>query len=176
LAVAAIELIEAGNPAPSSRQVAFHAGCSLRTVFYHFDGVDDLLHHAAELQVAEYGPLVAFIPPSGPTMFRVQITCRQRRELYEAISPVLRVAKARAAMAGRIDDLLDRLRLRLRTQLTTTLGPEILAREGFAQVMLDTLEVTTGWPNWSALRVDGGHSAEAAEKIVVYTVSQLLEG
>jgi hypothetical protein len=66
--------------------------------------------------------------------------------------------------------------LRLRTQLTTTLGPEILAREGFAQVMLDTLEVTTGWPNWSALRVDGGHSAEAAEKIVVYTVSQLLEG
>ena len=107
-------------------------------------------------------------------MFRVQITCRQRRELYEAISPVLRVAKARAAMAGRIDDLLDRLRLRLRTQLTTTLGPEILARGGFAQVTLDTLEVTTGWPNWNALRVDGGHSVEAAEKIVVYTVSQLL--
>jgi TetR/AcrR family transcriptional regulator of autoinduction and epiphytic fitness len=176
LANAAIELIEAGNPTPSSRQVAVRAGYAVRTVFYHFAGVEDLLHRAVELQMARYGPLVAFVPPSGPTLFRVQVTCHQRREFFEAIGPVLRVARARASLAGKVDDLLDQQRVRLRRQLTMTLRPEILARGTFAQVTLEALEVATGWPNWSALRFDSGHSADAAEKIVVYTVSHMLEG
>jgi AcrR family transcriptional regulator len=175
LAWAAIGLINAGNEAPSCREVAIAAGYSLRTVFNHYGGADDLLRRAAELQVAEFGPLAALVPPSGPAWLRIRVTCHQRRELYEAVGPVLRMAGARAPTAVAIDSLFDDQRLRLRRQLATTFRPEILARGVLAQVTLEALEVTTGWATWNDLRTEG-HPADAAERIMAYMVSHFLKG
>ena len=41
-------------------------------------------------------------------------------------------------------------------------------------MVLDALDVATGWHSWSALRFDAGHSAAAAEQIMVFSVSRLL--
>ena len=39
---ALLALLEAGNAKPSARAIAEHAGCSVRTVFQHFDDMEVL--------------------------------------------------------------------------------------------------------------------------------------
>ena len=49
-----------------------------------------------------------------------------------------------------------------------------MAREGQARILLDALEVATGWQTWLSLRTEGGRSATSAEGVMVYTVMLLL--
>jgi TetR/AcrR family transcriptional regulator, regulator of autoinduction and epiphytic fitness len=170
---AMIELIDAGNPHPTSPQVAARAGVAVRTVFHHFHDLEILFRSAAGLHLSRHSSLVAVIPPHGPTETRIQATCRQRRRLYEVIGPVLRATYARAQGSPGLNDVLVQHRSRLRHQLAVTLGPEIAVR-GAQDRVLDTLELTTGWQSWCALRFEAGHSASSAEQFMAFTVTRML--
>jgi AcrR family transcriptional regulator len=174
IADALIDLIDAGNPHPTTRQVAARAGVSLRTVFHHFNHVEILFRSAAGLHLSRHRRLVAAIPPHGPIESRIRATCHQRRELFEVIGPVLRVAYARAHGSPGLNAVLGQHRSRLRRQLAVTLGPELSARGRQAKALLDTLELTTSWQSWSALRFEAGHSASSAEQFMAFAVTRLL--
>ena len=80
---ATIELIHAGNPQPTSAEIAGHAGISgrPRTMFSHFGGLE-VFCEAAYLRIRSgSGPI---LPAKGPLDIRVRATCRQRRQLFEA--------------------------------------------------------------------------------------------
>jgi hypothetical protein len=129
---------------------------------------------AADHQATRYRRLVSILPPNGPVETRIRIVSRQRRLLFEATGPVLRAAYARSPERTARSDVLADQRLHLRRQLAVTLAPEIEARGSLAPVVLDTIEVATGWPNWNALRQDAGRTASSAEEVMVFTVSRLL--
>jgi AcrR family transcriptional regulator len=171
---AVVELIGSGDPAPSSRQIAHQAGVSVRLVFHHFGDLDVLFARAAEDQVARYRSLITIIPPRGPVETRIRIICRQRRRLFEAIGPVLRASSARSPVVAAQSDVLADQRIILRRQIAVTLAPEIHARGQLAPVVLDTIDVATGWQNWNALRLDAGHTASSAEQVMAFAVSRLL--
>ncbi|MGH3579039.1 MAG: TetR/AcrR family transcriptional regulator, partial [Mycobacterium sp.] len=171
---ALIDLINGGNPHPSTRQVAARAGVSLRTVYHHFGDAEILFHSAAGLHLSRHQSLVADITPQGPTDARIRAVCHQRRQLFEAIGPVLRVAHARAQWSPSLNELLVRHRARLRQQLAFTLGPEIAARVPEASVVLEALEVATGWQSWNALRFEAGRSAPSAEQFMAFSVIRIL--
>jgi TetR/AcrR family transcriptional regulator, regulator of autoinduction and epiphytic fitness len=171
---AVIQLIEAGDPSPSSRQIAAQAGVSVRLVFHHFADLDELFAGAADHQAARYQLTIAVLPPNGPVEARIRIICRQRRLLFEATGPVLRSAYARSPERTARSDVLAGQRLLLRRQLEVTLGPEIEARDSLAPVVLDTIDVAAGWQNWSALRRDAGRTASSAEEVLVFAISRLL--
>lgn len=171
---AVIDLIEGGNPRPTSRQVARQAGVSPRLVFHHFRRLDVVIGLATELQAARHRSFVALVPPHGPLAVRVGTICRQRRKLFEATGAVLRMAHARELDTPGLHQVLDRQRSVLRRQLEVTLGPEIGNRGDGSGHLLELLEYTTGWQHWSALRTEGGLSASAAERAMASAVSELL--
>jgi TetR/AcrR family transcriptional regulator of autoinduction and epiphytic fitness len=171
---ATIDLIEAGNPRPTSQQVARQAGVSVRLVFHHFRRLEVVIRLAAELQASRHRSLVAVLPPHGPLPARIGAICQQRRKLFEAIGPVLQVAQARAWDTPGLSEVLARHRSLLRRQLEVTLGPEIRSRGDEAVLLLDMLEYACGWQHWCALRYDAGHSASKAERAMVFAVTELL--
>lgn len=171
---ATIDLIEAGNPRPTSRQVAHQAGVSRRLVFHHFHRLELLMRRAAELQTARHRAALRTIPPDGPLPARVRAICRQRRALFEATGPVLRAAVDGGPNSPGLDEVLAGQRALLRRQLEVALGPEIDADEGERGPLLDVLEHTTGWRYWSFLRDDNGLTAAAAEQAMAAAVTELL--
>jgi len=170
---ALIDLIDTGNPHPTSRQVAARAGVGIRTVFHHFGDLEILFRSAAGLHLWRHRSLMAPLSPQGPIEARIRALCHQRRQLFEVIGPVLAVAYTRSQTSPGLRDVLVKHRSRLRQQLAFTLGPEISAG-GKQATLLDTLELTTGWQSWSALRFEAGHTASSAEEFMVSTVTRLM--
>lgn len=171
---AVVELINAGNPRPSVRQVAERAGISVSQIYYHFGYVEVLVIKAAAMQVSRHCLVVAVIPPRGPVDVRIRATCHQRRQLLETVAPVLRVAYSRGPGSPRLDDVLAEQRALLRRQVAATFGPELSSRGPHGGLLLEALDLATGWQTWDALRLHGGHSASGAEKVMVYSVTGLL--
>lgn len=168
---ATINLIQSGNPQPTTQQVADEAGVSVRLLFHHFEDVQMLYLNAAELQSSRARSLIAIIPPHGPVDLRVAAICHQRRQLFETIAPVLTAVLART---GNRSDLMADERALLRHQLMVGLRPEILSRGKSARVLLESLDVATGWQSWTSLRVEARRSADEAERVMVYTLTRLL--
>jgi AcrR family transcriptional regulator len=171
---AMIDLIEAGNTHPTARQVAEQARVSVRSVFHHFEDVDGLFLSAARLHASRHRSLIVTIPPHGPVEPRIRATCHHRRQLFEAVAPVHRVAYARTDGSPGLRELLADHRSLLRRQLAVTLEPELRSRGAGAPYLLEALDVTTGWEAWHALRYHTRHSASSAERVTVYAVTRLL--
>ncbi len=171
---AMIALLEAGNVHPTARQVAEQAHVSVRSLFHHFEDVDTLFLGAAQLHAVRHRPLIVAIPPHGPLQPRVRATCHQRRNLFETIAPVHRVVQTRSERLPALAALLADHRSLLRRQLAVTLAPELGTRGPGAELLLEALELATGWETWHALRDHTRHSASSAERVTVYTVSRLL--
>lgn len=171
---ATIDLIEGGNPNPGARQVAAHAGVSDRLIFHHFDNLDHLFTMAVERKASQFSALTTVIPARGPVDVRIRVIARQRRRLFEAVGPVFRASYARLPATAALTKVLTDQRRLLRHQLEVILRPEIAACGAEAPEALETLHVVTGWPCWSSLRFESGHSATQAERITVFTVGRVL--
>lgn len=171
---ATIDLIQGGNPHPTGRQIAAHAGVSVRVIFYHFDNVGIVLKNAAARQFLRHRPFIAFLPAVGPVETRIQATCHQRRQLYEAVAPMFTMAYSEAAVSEGVGAVLAETRAQLCQQVMVTLRPEISARGSGAQTLLDSLVLASGWQNWDMLRTHMGYSATAAEHLMVRSVTDLL--
>jgi len=61
-----IELVRAGNPAPSAEAVSRQADVSLRTVFRHFDDMDSLYQEMSAVVEAEILPFWSEPLPQAP--------------------------------------------------------------------------------------------------------------
>ncbi len=156
------------------RLVAAEAGISVRSVYNHFSGVELLLLGAAEFESSHHRELLGPLPSGGPLAVRVRAISQRRRQLFEAIGPVLQQAYARTPRSPRLDQLLAHQRTLLRVQIAAVLAPEIEARGTQAKMLLEALDGATGWGAWNGLRSDAGHSADAAEQIVIFWISRLL--
>jgi AcrR family transcriptional regulator len=174
LVEALVDLIDGGEAQPTTQQAADRAGVSVRLVYHHFGGVHGLLLAAVALQSERHRHLLFAIPPRGPPALRIKALCRQRRLYFEEITPVYRVARARAANGAGLDDLLAADRSALRGRLAVTLAPELEASGGASTDVLDALEQATGWDAWRALRDVRGHTAPSAERAMAFTASCLI--
>jgi AcrR family transcriptional regulator len=173
IAQAMIELIEEGNPRPTARLIAERAGVSIRLVFHHFDDVEEVFQEGAIVQAQRHWKKVVPIDPAGAVADRVEAVCRQRRQLYQAITPVRRAAVTRSAGSTALVELLQLSRTVLRDQLTSTFAPE-LDRGGIDPgLLLDALESATSWEVWERLRSEK-RTAIAAQRVMEFTVTSLL--
>jgi TetR/AcrR family transcriptional regulator, regulator of autoinduction and epiphytic fitness len=171
---ALIGLLDSGDPQPSSRAIAERAGVARRSVFHHFGDVRLLYLTAVELQAARCRALIAPIGAGAPLEERIRQVSRQRRELFERLGPVIRAASARVEDRDELEARLAELRLVLREQLEATFAPELRVLFTAADVLLDAVEVATGWAQWQALRFEAHHLAPTAEAVMAYAVARLL--
>src|SRR5712691_387739 len=89
---ALLSLLDEGNFRPTARQVAERAGVSLRSVYVHFDDLEDLFTAAAHNHFERMRDLVESIPGDGPLESRLDAFVRQRERIHEASAQVRRAA------------------------------------------------------------------------------------
>lgn len=82
-----VDLIESGLPSPTAEAVAARAGVSLRTVFRHFEEMENLHLEIAALVFERVRPLIdrPLTASSWPAI--LEETISRRAEFFEAIAP-----------------------------------------------------------------------------------------
>ena len=89
---ALLTLNDEGNLRPTAREIADRAGVSLRSVYVHFEDLEDLFSAAAAKQFERLMALYRPLPHDGPLADRLAAFVAQRTRIMEAAAPVHRAA------------------------------------------------------------------------------------
>src|SRR3954452_14599170 len=84
---ALLALLRDGNPRPTAKEIAERAGVSLRSVYVHFDDVEDLFYEAARHAQLELAAIVEVLPTDGPLGPRLDRFLDQRVRIWEGLGP-----------------------------------------------------------------------------------------
>lgn len=147
-----VALIAAGET-PTTAEVAADAGISERSLFRHFESRDGLFDAAIDRLQETLAPLVVSVPPDGPVGARLERLVEVRSALYEAMTPMRRVAPVYARRSARVGQRMAETRRWFRDEVATTFGPELASRRGAARRdLLDQLDAALSWEAWDHLR------------------------
>jgi len=174
IAEAMIVLVKAGDQRPTARAIAEQAGVSLRLVFHHFDDVEAVFEAAGQLQHERHWRSLRSPDPAHPLAARIDALCRQRRRLFEEISPVRRTAYARAGRSPALSRVLANTREELRAGVAATFAPELDRAGADAPGLLDRLDIAAGWETWDTLRDRLSRSRDTTEQTVRRLLTDLL--
>src|SRR5262245_49671078 len=89
---ALLELNREGNLRPTAKEIAERAGVSLRSVYVHFDDLEDLFLAAAKRHVELVSGMFVQVPDTGPLHSRAETLVRMRSRIYEDVGNVLKAA------------------------------------------------------------------------------------
>jgi AcrR family transcriptional regulator len=159
---ALVQLFDEGDYQPTADEVAARAGISPRSLFRYFEDVDDLARAAIERELqANAAKLRLEVDPGAPLDERITAVVNRRLELWEAVAPTARAARA---CAHRNHTVAGQLRVRrqlFRDQVAAAFAPE-LAKDPAALAVADVL---CSFESVELLRRDqrlGRHRAAAA--------------
>ena len=164
---ALLSLLDDGNFRPTARQVAERAGVSLRSVYVHFDDLEDLFTAAAHNHFERMRDLVESIPGDGPLESRLDTFVRQRERIHEASAQVRRAAVLQEPFSPALAEVLSLARKLSRAEIELVFAPELGRRDEIGREHLAIeLEVIANASTWETLRVQHDLSAEAARETV----------
>ncbi len=164
---ALLSLLDDGNFRPTARQVAERAGVSLRSVYVHFDDLEDLFTAAAHNHFERMRDLVESIPADGPLESRLDAFLRQRERIHEASAQVRRAAVLQEPFSPALAEVLWLARKLSRAEVELVFAPELGRRDDAGREHLAIeLEVIANASTWETLRVQHDLSAEAARETV----------
>jgi TetR/AcrR family transcriptional regulator, regulator of autoinduction and epiphytic fitness len=172
---ALLELVAEGEMRPTAQAVSNRAGVSLRTVYHHFEDVEDVRRRALDLQRSRYQAGFRTIDQSLPIDERIEVFCRQVRRLFEAITPIRRSMLADDPISAELREGRRRAREIRLAQLLSTF-PELAERSRDAKQLLAAVDVATSWPTWNYQRESLGRSAIASEAVMATLMRALLAG
>lgn len=170
-----LDLLDSGSLRPGAAEIAARAGVSVRTVFRHFDDLDQLFVTATEHQARRVGPLLLSPPPMGTRVERIDGLVSHRANLYERIGPVRRAALRYEPFHPAVQAGLVQARRLLRRHLVASFAPELehLPPPERATTVA-ALETATSFAAWDNLRVEQHLSVARAGEAVSATVDALL--
>ena len=172
---ALLDLIESGNEAPTSQQIAERSGISVRTVFRLTEDIESL--HAAGVlrQMERTAHLYVTLPTSGSLASRLRALLKNRVTVFEAIAPVRRVGDRLAATSDLITEGLQLHHMLLRTQVAEVFEGELKRMTRSRRpTALDAIDVAAGWETWDQLRRIKGLSVTEAARVVELLITGAL--
>ena len=170
-----LDLLNEGEPQPTAQQVATRSGVSMRSIFRLFDDVEAMHTAAIATQISRVRHLLVELPCEGPLDDRIAALVDSRAEIFEAISPVRRMAVRLAPTSRPIRTDLDRANAYFRTQVEQVFGPELSADPTRRwRDRIDALDVVTSWETWERLRTAQDRSVRDATRIVTGLVERTL--
>lgn len=126
---AMFELISEGHLPPPVDALSERAGVSVSSVFRYFDNLDDLLQQTVTRYFERFAPLFEVPPaPDGDLDARVDALVDARLDLYEAIGPIARMARIRAADQPQLATVLAETRRTLEAQVRAHFAPDLAGR------------------------------------------------
>jgi AcrR family transcriptional regulator len=173
---AMLDLLDEGSLRPGAAEIASRAGVSVRTVFRHFEDLEQLFATATEHQAGRIAPLLLTPPPTGTRAERVDSLVSHRAHLYERIGPVRRAALRHEPFHQAVREGLNQARRMLRRHLVASFAPELdgLPSSDRATTVA-ALEAASSFSAWDNLRVEQRVSIPQARAAVTATVAALLE-
>jgi AcrR family transcriptional regulator len=151
---ALLSLIDEGEIRPPARRVAERAGVSLRSVYVHFDDLEDLYCAAANRQYRRLSKLVVQLPTDGPLDTRLPAFVDQRARVLEAGAPVRRAALFHAVTSPTIARVSHVTRKAARTEVERVFAQELDACAGddARRRLLAALTTAASAATWETLR------------------------
>ncbi len=164
---ALLSLLDEGNFRPTARQVAERASVSLRSVYVHFDDLEDLFSAAAHRHFERVRDLIERIPDHGPLETRLDAFTKQRARIHEASAQVRRAAVLQEPFSPALAEVLALARRLSRAEIELVFGPELGRREGAARSRLVVqLDLLSSASTWETLRLHYDLSPARAQETV----------
>jgi TetR/AcrR family transcriptional regulator, regulator of autoinduction and epiphytic fitness len=172
---ALLSLLDDGNFRPTARQVADRAGVSLRSVYVHFDDLEDLFTAAAHRHFERVRELIERIPDQGPLETRIDLFTRQRERIHEASAQVRRAAMLQEPFSPALAEVLALARKLSRAEIELVFGSELKRRQGTdRERLVIELDMLSSASAWETLRLHYDRSADEAREIVAETLQACL--
>ena len=170
IVAAMMEIIHAGQVAPSAELVAERADVGLRTVFRHFQDMDSLYREIGavvgrKVRAILDAPLAAEAWPE-----RLIETVARRGEAFETIAPFKRAADVFRHRSKYLGSDYAGLVVELRNILTQELPPEILRDKA----RVEALDMLLSFEAWSRLRREEDLSVKRAQEVLEAAVRRLI--
>ncbi len=173
---AVLELVRAGNPRPTAKEIAARAGISLRSVYVHFDDLDDLFAAASARQSQEVAPLLYAVEAGLPRSERITEVVRQRVAIWETLAPIRRALLVWESSSPTLRETARRSTRRARKDLARVFATELDRLDPDRRaVVLEALHLACSAGAWEVLRVERGLTVEVAEHVVTLSLTSLLE-
>jgi AcrR family transcriptional regulator len=171
IVAAMLEIIHAGDLAPSAEQVAARADVGLRTVFRHFQDMESLFREMSVVIMSELHAVAEAPFRSADWRERVVELVERRGWAFEKVGPFLRATSLMQRRAKYTD--VDHVRLvkALREILTAQLPPAV-ARE---PLKVEALDLLLSFEAWSRLRREQGLTPKRARETLEAAVRKLLD-
>lgn len=159
--------LQDGNLRPTAKDIAERAGISVRSVYVHFDDLDDLFCAASAHQGEVIAGLVREIPATGSFEDRLAAIVDQRIRVFEAIMPVQRAAALQEPFSPTLRAILTGMRDVQRAEIERVFATELdrIPREKRAAV-LDALHLVAIEESWAQLRGPHGLDVDRARAAV----------
>ncbi|HEY0650154.1 TetR/AcrR family transcriptional regulator [Phenylobacterium sp.] len=168
IVAAMMEIVHAGDVAPSAEQVAARADVGLRTVFRHFQDMDSLYREIAAVVGAEVRTVFAR-PLTGETWQARLVERISRLALaYEKMAPYKRAADAFKHRSKFLGTDYAKLVQELREVLERDLPRE------FARDRVEALDLLLSFEAWARLRNEQGLTPRRAQAVVEAAVRTLI--
>lgn len=163
---AMFELIGDGHLPPSVDEVASRAQVSVSSVFRYFDNLDDLLQQTVARYFERFAPLFE-VPavPDGDVDDRIAALVGARLDLWEAIGPIARMARIRAAEQPKLAAVLAETRRDLEVQVRAHFAPDL---DGLDRAEVDDrvalIDCLTAFESWDLLTGTHGRSRRLVDR------------
>lgn len=159
---ALVELLENGEPSPTAESIAAKAGVSLRTVFRHFEEMENLHLEIATMVFAKIRPILE--QPLERTEWPAVLfeSVSRRAELFEAIAPYKTAMDVHRHRSRLVADKHRRV-AELSRDFAAAHMPEQVKRD---PQLVELLNLILSIETWQRLREQQGLSAAEAEAAV----------
>lgn len=164
---ACISLVEEGDLKPTTPRIAERAGVSVRSVFQHFEGLEQLFAAVADRVVHRVALLILPIDPTLPLAERIARYAEQRAAILEQLGPMRRAALVHGPFSEEITARVRDGHLFLRLHTAEVFEPELAPLStSRVEEVLDVLDTILSWPSWDNLRVMNRRSVPEARATV----------
>lgn len=175
---AMLDLVTDGSPRPTAKEIAARAGVSLRSVYVHFDDLEDLFCVAAKRHYARVAPMLAPISAAGSLRQRATAFVGQRVELYAKIGPLGRATQLQAPFSPTLARIVRDAQARSRHEIERLFAAELGAMpERERKRSAGIIDVMTSSHAWETLTESHGLPvADALESMVEAILLELGSG
>jgi TetR/AcrR family transcriptional regulator of autoinduction and epiphytic fitness len=172
---ALLGLIAEGDLRPTAGRIAERAEISLRSVYVHFDDLDDLFLAAAAEQRGRVFALLRTLPNRGPFETRLEAFVEQRARVLEAIAAVAKATGLQEPFSPALAAATKSARELGRAELEAVFATEIAALgDGTRLHAVDACDALTNSDAWEYLRVRRGLPAPEAAATLSTSLCLLL--
>lgn len=175
IADALLDLLTDGRLRPTAREIAERADVSVRSVYVHFDDLEDLFCVAAQRHFTRLAPMLTPVPATGTLPDRAHALVLQRIRLYAKAGAVGRATRLNAAFSPTLARILRDAHARSRRDLERVFAAELDRMDAEHRVgTVAVLDVLTGPDGWQTLLDRNALTPEAAMQCVIESIVLLL--